>query len=536
MIINQTKWLVIGLCVTGTAFFMLRWVLRSSEAVPAGDSVWQITLSVAVDVSEKLPNFRMAAPQDSPHIRVLSEAFSHPGFKLSRVTQGAKTSRDIIAKPLAAGLHNFIAEYTIQISSTERWQQWFTPTNLLTAEERLKYLQLPPDVILDKSSINQILHEVSTDAQTLSSVLETIFNFVNQKIINDPTVKYQSTDQILKLHRANTLGRAKLMVTLCRASNIPARLVTGVVVKEMLNLDEHFWIEIYNDEHWVAYDPRLGLAGEIPHNYLRLKENSEQLSYLSDGTPLNTIIDSVQIPTPAGLLGTGKKSLLDIFDLTRMPLSTQFLLSSLLLLPFGALVTTFFRSVIGLQTFGTFTPSLLALAIIHTDWITVTVVITVVTLIGFGGRSLMPEKMTRVPRLTIVLTLVAIAMTLSVSLMDYYDLNPSASVVLLPVIVLTGIVDRAYGIVDEYGVTVALYRLFWTIIVTLICLLIFNIEALRYITLIFPEIHFFTLAVLLFITTHHWMKLTSLSWFKWMKEPKIQHAVKQKGSTTTPQL
>lgn len=527
MINNQSKWLILALCLAGVAFLVFRWSMRSTESVPTGDSVWQINLSVTVDAGKQGHLLHMAIPQDSPHIRVLNQSFNHPGFTLRRMTPGKSLAREIIAKPINSGRLRFTSEYTIQISNTERWQQWFKKTSPLTAEDRLNYLNLPDDLLLDSSSLTAVISDISATAHNKDALLENIFNFVHQKIINDPALKYESTQKVLQQRRTNTLGQASLMVSLCRASNIPARLVTGVIVKEMLNLEEHYWVEVYNDEHWIPFDPSRGLAGEITPNYLRLKEGNEPLSHLTDGTPLNTIIDSVQLPTPAGLLGTGKKSLIDIFDLTRLPLSTQFLLSSLMLLPFGALVTTFFRSVIGLQTFGTFTPSLLALAIIHADWITVTVVITVVTLIGFGGRSLMPEKLTRVPRLTIVLTLVAIAMTLSVSLMDYFDLNPSASVVLLPVIVLTGIVDRAYGIVDEYGVTVALYRLVWTIVVTLICLLVFNIEALRHVTLVFPEIHFFTLAILLFITSHHWKKLTSLHQFEWLKEPRARHTVKK---------
>lgn len=523
MINKQSKMLIAVLCLAGTGFLIFRWALQSPESVPAGDSLWQINLAVTVNAEEGQHYLHMAVPQDSPHIRVLSQSFNHPGFKVSRVTTGRKDVREIIAKPLSTGKLRFDTEYKIQISNTPRWQQWFSKTSPLTAQERAHYLQLPDDLSLDDSVVTQVIHEIGAHAQSQDSLLEYLFSYVNQRIINDASFTDKSIENILQQRRADTLGKARLMVTLCRASHLPARRVTGIIVEEMLNLEEHYWIEVYINEQWVSYDPSHGLAGELPFNYLRIKEDTGPLSYLSDGTPLSTSIDSVQIPAAAGLLGTGHKRLIDIFDLTRLPLSTQFLLSSLLLLPFGALVTTFFRSVIGLQTFGTFTPSLLALAIIHADWITVSVVIAVVTLIGFGGRSLMPEKITRVPRLTIVMTLVAIAMTLSVSLMEYFNLNPSASVVLLPVIVLTGIVDRAYAIVDDYGVTVALYRLVWTIIVTLICLVVFNIESLRHIALIFPEIHFFTLAILLFITAHHWKKLTSLPLFVWLKEPKSKH-------------
>ena len=68
----------------------------------------------------------------------------------------------------------------------------------------------------------------------------------------------------------------------------------------------------------------------------------------------------------------------------------------------------------------------------------------------------MPEKMTRVPRLSIILTIVAVGMVFSISIMDYYKLNPNPAVILLPIIVLTNLVDRFYKTTDEGGIIAAL--------------------------------------------------------------------------------
>ena len=44
------------------------------------------------------------------------------------------------------------------------------------------------------------------------------------------------------------------------------------------------------------------------------------------------------------------------------------MLKVILLLPLGALVTAIVRTIIGTRTFGTFTPTLLALAFVYNDW------------------------------------------------------------------------------------------------------------------------------------------------------------------------
>ena len=119
-----------------------------------------------------------------------------------------------------------------------------------------------------------------------------------------------------------------------------------------------------------------------------------------------------------------------------------------------------------------------------------------------------------------MLTIVAIAMVFSVSFMDYYDLNPSPAVVLLPIIVLTGLVDRVYAIADEKGLAVAIYRLVWTCLVAAICFMVFSVEVLRLTLVNYPELHFFTLSLILLCSAYKWKMLTETDIFKWIREPK----------------
>lgn len=518
------KRLVLGFAIAGTLALLIRTYLYSAESVPTGDTAWQLTMSVSLLVHDEYPTIYMAVPLDSANNRVISQTFTHPGLDIKRLIQRKNlAAREIMAVAREKGKLTLTGEYKILISQTKRWQEWFERKATLTPEERMQFLQMPAELQLDDAALTDTLKALQSNVQDQKQLVEQIFNFTNQKILSDKNTRFESVEKTLSKMHANALGKANVMIALCRASNIPARLVTGVVVQEMLDAGEHYWVEVYLNDHWLPYDPAFGHSGEVPANYLKLKEGSVQLAYQKDGIPLDVDIDIERIPTPAGLMGTGEKRFWDVFDLARLPITTQFLLSSLLLLPFGALITTFFRSIVGVQTYGTFKSSLLALAIIYADWITVTVVVSTVTIIGVAGRSIMPEKMTRVPRLSIVLTIVAIAMVLSVSLMEYYNLNPSATVVLLPIIVMTSLVDRVYAIADENGVAVAVYRLFWTCLVAAVCYLVFNIEELRQLLISYPEAHFFTLALILICNAYQWKKLSTLTAFRWLREPKHNH-------------
>jgi hypothetical protein len=513
--------LLLGFIISGILALLLRGFFYSPESIPSGDSVWQLTMSVNVDATADHPAIYMAIPLDSANNRVISQTYIHPGLDIKRLFQRKNVNaRELVAVAHDTGKLTLTSEYKIHISETRRWQKWFEGKEELKPTERMRFLKMPENLELEDEPLSGPLKSLLEKSQDQNLLIQEIFSFVHQQIRSDKHTAYISVERTLSQMRADSLGKSYVMVALCRASNIPARIIAGVIVQEMLGLSEHYWVEVYVDDHWQPYDPSAGYFGEIPATYLKLAENTANLAYQKNGLPLDVVIDMEQIPAPAGLMGTGKKQFRNIFDLTRLPVTTQFLLSSLLLLPLGGLITTVFRNIVGVQTYGTFKSSLLALSVIYADWLTVTVVVCLVTIIGIGGRSLLPEHMTRVPRLSIVLTIVAVAMVLSVSLMDFYNLNPTASVVLLPIIVMTSLVDRVYAIADEKGIAVAIYRLFWTCLVAVVCYMVFTIEVLRLFVIGHPEIHFFTLALILMSNAYKSKMLTAYTAFHWMREPK----------------
>ena len=138
---------------------------------------------------------------------------------------------------------------------------------------------------------------------------------------------------------------------------------------------------------------------------------------------------------------------------------------------------------------------------------------------GIGGRSLLPGlKLMQVPRLSVVFTLVAVVMALTLSFLDFIHFNPSGLVVLLPLVVLTNIIDRAYTVADESGVRNALLRLGWTIAVASVCVLIFRWQRPGQLLLAYPELHLITLALIIGLGLYGWRKLTDFPVFHFLVE------------------
>jgi transglutaminase-like putative cysteine protease len=76
----------------------------------------------------------------------------------------------------------------------------------------------------------------------------------------------------LQRGRGDCTEYADLFVALCRAKNIPARVIAGCTVRLDSQSPKHNWVEVYLREYgWVPFDPS---AGDIPSTVLRARSFS----------------------------------------------------------------------------------------------------------------------------------------------------------------------------------------------------------------------------------------------------------------------
>lgn len=533
---NRTTYILVFLLVGAfTALFSMRTLLAPEDKLPVGDVLWEVSFSVSLKSDTQEHVIRVATPIDTEHARVVSQKFTYPGMRMTRLRSQSPDSNDIVLRTLDAGQLQFEAEYTIQTSTARRWLARTTHP-LKDAQQRQHYLQAEPDIETDNETVINTLGKLTASVEDNAGLVNAIFNHVANHIINDPKATNDSAEQVLAKKRGNSLGKANAMVALCRAAGIPARTVTGIVLDESLNAPLHFWTEVYLDNNWHSYAPVQGYASNLPPNFMPLKFSSGPLTSGDDIVDLQTELSILPAVGTARLLNTEKANWLDILDLTRLSVAMQDTLSSLLLLPFGALLTVVFRQILGLRSYGTFTSSLLALAVIQAEWITIIFILLSVLAFAVSGRALVGNHMSRVPRLTVIFTLVALSMGFAVSTMEYLELAPGPQVVLLPIIILTGLIDHIYRTAEESGLRISMLRLWWTCVVGFLCFLLFRIDYLAQWTLRFPEIHLLTVAAALMMNLYHGKKLTSLLAFEWLAEPKGKdHEKKNKAANDKSQ-
>lgn len=109
---------------------------------------------------------------------------------------------------------------------------------------------------------------------SIEQTVENIYSFVNQKIkYNGYNLIDQGALKALESRQGDCTEFSDLFVALCRANNIPARVVDGFV-SDYNNTPKHAWAEVYFTKYgWVRFDPTPGNSSSfktMENKYIQL--------------------------------------------------------------------------------------------------------------------------------------------------------------------------------------------------------------------------------------------------------------------------
>lgn len=509
---------VIALVVlAGTAMTVRRRAMRR-ERITRGDTFWRVTYDVDFTPSRPGVPLRVALPIETPHARVLRETFARVGVAMDVLPNERTRSREAVVVARETGIRARVsAEFDVHLRGPgERpWPTLSVDEERLSATDRVYWLRRTDLVQVQYPRVVRLAAAFRKGTKVRVEQVTRIFEHCSEQLLLDNERGASDAASVLETQAGTARGIARAMVALARACGIPARTVAGFVLVEEGSVRPHVWVEVRPKNRWLPFDPSRGYAGEVPQDYLPIRLDGATLVRASGDSVVEARYRIDAIPAPHDLLVAGAGRVADVFILTRLPYGMQGVLAILLLLPIGTLVTALFRNVVGIQTFGTFTPALLALTFIHADWHTGAAVLAVVVLLGLLGRRLLEGmKLLMVPRLSIILTLVVLAMALTVSAMDHFRLTPSARAVLLPMVILTMLIERFHISSEEDGTHAALKLLAGTGVVSVCCFLVLRWAPLGRLVLSFPEALLVIAAALILIGRYSGYRLSELWRFR----------------------
>ena len=512
------KWAVLVLIVLGTLGIIGRLSILEQLSLPEGDTVWTVTIKTQLKGAQKKGRVIISPPLSRPQIRIVSQKLQHTGMRLVRINRVDTQNRNIVLQVISPGDLTASAVFDIHIKRSPQIN--FSIINQpLDEEKRAIYLSSEDSINLTSPEIITLLDSLSKQATDNEELLEIIFLYANKSFVKDNNHINNGIDVSLRTNKATALGRSRIMVALCRAAGIPARVITGLILEESVGAIPHNWLEVYSDNKWTPYDPERGYAEKIPGSYLVFNRDN---NYIVTYQNIDDVKVTYNIQKNYDLTGLNifpERRAIDILNFERFSPDARNNLGLLLLLPLGALITAFCRHFLGIRGYGTFTPTLLALSVVYAGWITALVLLSIVIALGLSGRAAMPDKLPRITRLAVVFTIVAISMVLGVSLIEFFNININEHVMLLPIVILTSLIDRFYSTAEDYGIHIAMRRMIWTIVMGLLIYPILKLDSVGAFLLAYPETHFFTLSIILLLSMYNGMQLSEFTIFSWIKEP-----------------
>lgn len=380
------------------------------------------------------------------------------------------------------------------------------------------YLSAEPAIQVDAPEIAQLLAKLGADKGSLVARLRRIYEHASA-LEQRPFKGMTDALTALRLGEASCNGKSRLLTALARAAGIPARLVGGVIMQRGHTRTAHQWVEAWVAGHWVPLDATNHHFAELPAHYLTLYTGDEVL--FKHTAEINFRygydVEKTLVPSPRAKSTLGALNVWALFERLHLPFS---LLRTLLTLPIGALVVVLFRNVIGLSTFGTFLPALIAAAASETGplWGFLGLLIVIIS-VSLGRWALHKLELLHSPTLAILLTLVAASMLATSLVAERLGLVALTRISLFPIAVLAITAERLYLAVVDQGVATATKQLASTFAVIAACYVVMSSLVLQIIVIGFPEVLLLCVAINLYLGRWVGMRLLEYRRFRHVLAP-----------------
>ncbi|WPO98541.1 inactive transglutaminase family protein [Pseudomonas sp. HR96] len=329
---------------------------------------------------------------------------------------------------------------------------------------------------------------------------------------NDDNVK------LLLAGDASVANRARVIDLLLSVAHVPLEKVHTLRLAADHAQTPELWLRTYNGRDWLYFDPETGAQG-LPADRLLWWIGDDNLISVEGGRkPLvtfsmsNSEMNALRL---ARLTDANSDGDLLAYSLYNLPLQTQQTFTILLMIPVGVLVILVLRNLVGLQTLGTFTPVLIALAFREMHLGFGVLLFGVITALGLGLRSYLEHlKLQMLPRLSVVLTFVVVLIAVLSLLGHKLGLEQGLSVALFPMVILTMTIERLSITWEERGARHALQVALGTLLAAALAHLLMSVPPLMYFVFTFPAVLLVLVGFMLAMGRYRGYRLSELLRFK----------------------
>lgn len=476
------------------------WVLGLPLQPKQETQVWNIEATIKFEPGPAAVKATLRIPGLTPGYAILDESFVSRGFGLT--TRSAPAGREAQWTLREAKGPQVLYYRALVYRDVSRIAEDTTPP-------------FPEQPIMDDASraaMEALIAEVRRQSADVASFTTGLLRHINMAD-NDPYVS-------VFLRRTSTPAeRAHLATVILAGAQIPARLAHGVPLRsETGQVRVESLLEVHDGVQWLYFNPQ-SLEQGLPRDFLIWWRGDEHIADIDGGTLLDVTLAAQQNLLDSMLVAERRAERLGShsidFSLFSLPIATQAVYGVLLMVPIGALVIMLLRNFIGIKTFGTFMPVLVALAFRETRLLWGVVLFAVIVSLGLLIRFYLEKlRLLLVPRLTCVLTVVVLLMAGISVLSQKLDIQPGLSIALFPMVIISMTIERMSIVWEERGASEAIQEGIGSLIVAAISYVIMEITWLEHLMFVFPELLLLVVAATLLTGRYTGYRLLELRRFR----------------------
>lgn len=362
------------------------------------------------------------------------------------------------------------------------------------------------------TAMQSIIDDVRRQSADISSFTTELLSRINSPRPSEEIALFLNSPD----YRGN---RVRLVRTLLAGARIPTEQVNGFrLVETDRRAQAERLLAVHNQRTWLIFDPATAQPG-LPDRFL-VWWLGDRPPIEAEGANLLALDWSIRRDEMGTLeLAEQRASRHDRWiaraSLSNLPLQTQAVYAVLLLVPIGAFVMVLMRNVVGMPSFGTFMPVLIALAFRETGLVGGLILFSVVVGAGLLIRFYLEKlQLLLVPRLTAVLIVVVALMVALSQLTHALGWEVGLSVGLFPMVILAMVIERMSIVWEERGPADALKESAGSALIAVLAYLAMSQSEVRHLVFVFPELLMVVLGLTIALGRYSGYRLSELLRFR----------------------
>lgn len=482
------------------------------------DDVWNfhITAKPKGDVR----SFSFPIPKPGPGVKVTEERIRAKGVEVFIDSSSDSSVATWSSRDLFSDRVTYSARVDLKPLSYKNIAKDYTEVYPKGLEKFLKLPKLLPE---DEEAIKLLETAILEGTEDKTSLVRKIYYYVEEEIQRNTAIK--TIHETLNSGKGSPLIKAKLFNIMVRRKGVPSRIVVMVRMPDMKKKEDEklrftFANEVFLANKWIPIDTNRGFFGERPDDFMVIHRNYEEVDkYISKKNVVFSIHAERARINRYNKAEFKKEvvrtdSIFGKLSLYRLPIPLQNMFSTILLIPIGTLVLSLARNIIGIPTFGIFTPILLTLFFKETSLSFGLVFFLVVVAIGIGQRYLLDKfYLLAVPRLSIILTMIILLM-IGYSFISN-DLSATTNhLSFFPIVIVATNIERLSVMIAEEGLVNTLKTLLGTLVIAVLGYMLYMIPALEIFMFTNPECLFTVMGFLVLIGKYKGYRISEFIRFR----------------------